>query len=121
MKWQGLEQLKANEKKGVSMALVLCVSAFFMAFAVAILYAAGVMTAQSTRRLEEERCYQLARSYAGVLDQELMRYDQKEDPAQRPAVSMRLPISFWMANVIWNIMTIIRTVPGISICRIPPI
>ena len=30
MKWQGLEQLKANEKKGVSMALVLCVSAFFM-------------------------------------------------------------------------------------------
>ena len=81
MKWQGLEQLKANEKKGVSMALVLCVSAFFMAFAVAILYAAGVMTAQSTRRLEEERCYQLARSYAGVLDQELMRYGQKEDPA----------------------------------------
>ena len=81
MKWQGLEQLKANEKKGVSMALVLCVSAFFMAFAVAILYTAGVMTAQSTRRLEEERCYQLARSYAEVLGKELTRYDQKEDPA----------------------------------------
>lgn len=53
----GLEQLKANGKKGVSMALVLCISAFFMAFAAAILYTAGVVTAQSTHRLEEERCY----------------------------------------------------------------
>lgn len=81
MKWNGLEQLRANEKKGISMALVLCVSAFFVAFAVAILYTAGLITAQSTRRLEEERCYQLAKSYAKVLDQELMRYDKKGDSA----------------------------------------
>lgn len=77
----GLEQLKANGKKGVSMALVLCVSAFFMAFAAAILYTAGVVTAQSTHRLEEERCYRLAKSYADVLDTELTKYSNKGDAA----------------------------------------
>lgn len=71
MKWRGLQQLKANEKKGISMAIVLCVSAFFIAFAAAILYTAGLITAQSNRRLKEERCYQLAKSYAKVLDGEL--------------------------------------------------
>ena len=75
----GLEQLKANGKKGVSMALVLCISAFFMAFAAAILYTAGVVTAQSTHRLEEERCYRLAKSYAEVLGRELTRYQNKGD------------------------------------------
>lgn len=77
----GLEQLKANGKKGVSMALVLCISAFFMAFAAAILYTAGVVTAQSTHRLEEERCYRLAKSYADVLGRELTRYQNKGDTA----------------------------------------
>lgn len=71
MKHTGWQQLKANEKKGVSMAVVLCVSAFFIAFAAAILYTAGLMTAQSNMRLKEERCYQLAKSYAKVLDGEL--------------------------------------------------
>ena len=71
MRHTGWQQLKANEKKGVSMAVVLCVSAFFIAFAAAILYTAGLMTAQSNLRLKEERCYQLAKSYAKVLDGEL--------------------------------------------------
>lgn len=71
MKWKGWQQLRANEKKGVSMAVVLCVSAFFIAFAAAILYTAGLMTAQSNLRLKEERCYQLAKSYAKVVNQEL--------------------------------------------------
>ena len=44
MRHTGWQQLKANEKKGVSMAVVLCVSAFFIAFAAAILYTAGLMT-----------------------------------------------------------------------------
>ena len=70
----GLEQLKANGKKGVSMALVLCISAFFMAFAAAILYTAGVVTALSTHRLEEVRCYRLAKSFADVLGRELTRF-----------------------------------------------
>ena len=47
MKCRGWQQLKANAKNGISMAVVLCVSAFFIAFAAAILYTAGLETAQS--------------------------------------------------------------------------
>ena len=49
--------LKENQNKGVSLAVVLCVSAFFIAFSAAILYTAGLLTSQSTRRLEQERSY----------------------------------------------------------------
>lgn len=77
MKCKGWQQLQANAKKGISMALVLCVSAFFIAFAAAILYTAGMLTAQSNQRLKEERCYQLAKSYSDVLKSELTKYDNK--------------------------------------------
>ena len=79
MKCRGWQQLKANAKNGISMAVVLCVSAFFIAFAAAILYTAGLVTAQSNQRLKEERCYQLAKSYAKVLTGELKKYDTKYD------------------------------------------
>ena len=113
----GLEQLKANGKKGVSMALVLCISAFFMAFAAAILYTAGVVTAQSTHRLEEERCYRLAKSYAEVLGPDI----RTKAIRQQPGASMHLPISFWTENAIWNTTPIIRILPSISMCWIPQI
>ena len=77
MKCKGWQQLRANAKNGISMALVLCVSAFFIAFAAAILYTAGVLTAESNQRLKEERCYQLAKSYSDVLKKELTKYDKK--------------------------------------------
>ena len=79
MRYRGLEQLRRNRKSGISMAIVLCVSAFFIAFAAAIVYTAGLLTAQSNQRLAEERCYQLAQSYAGVLEKELFRYSSKSD------------------------------------------
>lgn len=62
---------RANARRGVSLAVVLCVSAFFAAFAAAILYTAGMVTSQSNQRLLEERCYQLASSFAKVLDAQL--------------------------------------------------
>lgn len=74
---RGFRQLKNDRKRGVSMAVVLCVSAFFVAFAAAILYTAGVLSAQSTQRLKEERCYQLAKSYSNVLEAELEKYSTK--------------------------------------------
>ncbi len=80
MGYKGLEQLRRNAKSGISMAVVLCVSAFFIAFAAAIVYTAGLLTAQSNQRLKEERCYQLAASYAGVLEKNLLQYSRKEDP-----------------------------------------
>lgn len=90
MKHTGWQQLKANEKKGVSMAVVLCVSAFFIAFAAAILYTAGLMTAQSNLRLKEERCYQLAKSYAKVLNEELT----SENPSTNASSFYRFANSF---------------------------
>ena len=64
MRCRGWQQLKENQNKGVSLAIVLCVSAFFVAFAAAILYTAGILTSASTERLSEERVYQLAKSYS---------------------------------------------------------
>lgn len=77
---RGWQQLKQNRNKGVSLAVVLCVSAFFIAFAAAILYTAGLLTSRSSERLLEERPYQLARSFSEVLDTELEAYSQKDDP-----------------------------------------
>lgn len=74
-----VENLKENRKKGISMAIVLCVSAFFLAFAAAIVYTAGLLTAEANERLEQERCYQLAKSYAKVLDTELTSYNRKTE------------------------------------------
>ena len=74
-----VENLKENRKKGISMAIVLCVSAFFLAFAAAIVYTAGLLTAEANERLEQERCYQLAKSYAKVLDTELTSYTRKTE------------------------------------------
>lgn len=82
MHLKGWQQLKKDKNSGVSLALVLCVSAFFMAFAAAILYTAGLLTAQSNRRIQEERCYQLASSYASVLDAELKHYTEETEKAK---------------------------------------
>lgn len=77
----GWQCLKLNRRSGVAMVLVLCVSAFFVAFAAAMVYAAGMVTAQSNQRLKEERCYQLAKSYGKVLTKELTKYEKKTDDA----------------------------------------
>lgn len=77
MKWKGWQQLRQNKKNGISMVVVICVSAFFVAFAAAILYTAGLLTAQSNLRLKEERCNQLATSAAKVLNEELLKYDSR--------------------------------------------
>lgn len=78
MRCRGMKILRENKNSGVSLAVVLCVSAFFAAFAAAILYTAGIVTAQSNQRLSEERCYQLASSFAKVLNQELTSGTNKE-------------------------------------------
>ena len=79
MKWKGWQQLRQNKKNGISMVVVICVSAFFVAFAAAILYTAGLLTAQSNLRLKEERCNQLATSAAKVLNEELLKYDNRSN------------------------------------------
>lgn len=61
-------------REGASLAIVICVAAFLTAFSLALLYAAGLGLSRANRRLEQERSYQLARSFSEVLEQELMRY-----------------------------------------------
>lgn len=71
--------MKTDSKKGSSLAVVICISAFFLAFALAILYTAGMLMSQANQRLRQERCYQLAKSFAEALGEELKRYDKPED------------------------------------------
>lgn len=77
MKSRGWQALKANKNKGISMAVMLCVSAFFVAFAAAIVYTSGLLTAQASMRLKQERCHQLAKTYAEVLHKALTTPETK--------------------------------------------
>ena len=54
----------------------------FSGFAAAIVYTAGLLTAEANERLEQERCYQLAKSYAKALDTELTSYTRKTERNQ---------------------------------------
>ena len=71
-------------KNGSTLVVVVCVSAFLMAFALAMLYTAGLLLSRANRRLEQERSYQLAQSFAQVLDQELKAdYDKPENAPEK--------------------------------------
>lgn len=73
-------KLKNRKTEGSSLVIVVCVSAFLLAFALALVYTAGLLLSGANRRLERERCYQLAKSFAGVLDGELKKFDQLPAP-----------------------------------------
>lgn len=71
---------RVESKKGSTLVIVVCVSAFLMAFALAMLYTSGLLLSRANRRLEQERSYQLAQSFAKVLEQELKAdYDKPEN------------------------------------------
>ncbi len=72
-----MNRIKADA--GASLIVVVCVSAFLVAFALAMVYTGSLLMARANRQLEQERCYQLARSFAGVLDEELNRYSNETD------------------------------------------
>lgn len=74
-----MESLRKEKDKGVSLVIVLCASAFFVAFAAAILYTAGLLTSQSNARLGQERVRLLAKSYGEVLDSELTTPTEKKN------------------------------------------
>ena len=76
---KGLAAVAQQKKNGISMAVVLCVSAFFCRFrGRQSSIPPGMLTAQSNLRLKQERCSQLAKSAADVLDQELQKYTNKD-------------------------------------------
>lgn len=62
-------------EQGVSMILVLCIGALFVALSAALVYAASVLTANANRQLPEQEAYQLATSFSDVLEGELNNKD----------------------------------------------
>lgn len=69
-----MKRVSIKAREGTSLIIVICASAFLMAFALAMIYTAGLSLSRANRRLEQERSYQLARSFSEVLEQELGRY-----------------------------------------------
>lgn len=62
-------------EQGLSMILVLCIGALFVALSAALAYAASVLTANANRQLLEQEAYQLATSFSDVLEGELNKRD----------------------------------------------
>ena len=62
-------------EQGLSMILVLCIGALFVALSAALVYAASVLTANANRQLLEQEAYQLATSFSDVLEGELNKED----------------------------------------------
>lgn len=79
MEYSGRKNLIAHRKSGVSLAIVVCVAAFFVAFSAAILHTAAVLLAESNERLEQERVYQLARTFSEALSEDLTQYTNREE------------------------------------------
>lgn len=76
----GARDSKAQAKRGASLVVVVCVSAFLVAFALAMVHTAGLMLSQANQRLKQERSRQLARSFSQVLYEELQKGGSPEDP-----------------------------------------
>lgn len=62
---------KYNDKKGISMAIIVCIGALLIAFSLAMAYTASLMMSEANTQLTEERAYRLAKSFAEVLDGEI--------------------------------------------------
>ena len=76
MKEHKNDRKKRIEKKaGASLAIVMIILTLFTAFSLTLMQGAGQMLAQANRRIGQERCYQLAQSFAKVLEKELTKYN----------------------------------------------
>lgn len=58
-------------EQGLSMILVLCIGAVFVALSAALVYAASVLTANANRQLLEQEVYQLATGFSDTLGEQL--------------------------------------------------
>ena len=58
-------------EQGLSMILVLCIGAVFVALSAALVYAASVLTANANRQLLEQEAYQLATGFSDMLGEQL--------------------------------------------------
>lgn len=64
---------KYNDKKGISMAIIVCIGALLIAFSLAMAYTASLMMSDANTQLTEERVYRLAKSFARCLTEKFTR------------------------------------------------
>lgn len=72
---QGWNTLRRNSRSGVSLIVALCAVAVLIGLSLSIVYSSSMLLARANRKIGRERCYQLAQSFAEVLDDELRAYD----------------------------------------------
>lgn len=90
MAGHGSEETKfadAGPKQGASLVIVICIAALLMSFALSMLYTASLLLSRANRWLEQEDSYQLAQSFAKVVDHELTGKDYKNPGAGVPSDS----------------------------------
>ncbi len=75
---------QSGSRSGVSMAIVVCIGALLLAFALAMAYTGSLMMADAGTRLEQEKVYQLAASFGQVLDEEIRKGGEQEDKTVLP-------------------------------------
>ena len=71
--------LRENREKGVSLIVALCAVAVLLGLSLSLVYSASLPMARANRKIDRERCYQLAQSFAQVLDGELRAYTTEND------------------------------------------
>ena len=69
---------KIEANAGVSLAIVMIILVLFTTFSLTLMRGAGAMLAQANKRIEQERSYQLAKSFAQALEEDLFKYNNTE-------------------------------------------
>lgn len=72
---QGWDALRRGRRSGVSLVIALCAVAVLIGLSLSIVYASSMLLSRANRKIGRERCYQLAQSFAQVLDSELTAYN----------------------------------------------
>lgn len=72
---QGWNTLRRNKRSGVSLIVALCAVAVLIGLSLSIVYSSSMLLSRANRKIGRERCYQLAQSFAQVLDSELKAYN----------------------------------------------
>ena len=72
---QGWDALRRGRRSGVSLVIALCAVAVLIGLSLSIVYSSSMLLSRANRKIGRERCYQLAQSFAQVLDSELTAYN----------------------------------------------
>ena len=76
---QGWNTLRRSRRSGVSLIVALCAVAVLIGLSLSIVYSSSMLLSRANRKIGRERCYQLAQSFAQVLDSELQELVSRAD------------------------------------------